>query len=303
MDSITHIITGAVMSGPAKEKIGWTGAAALLIGSFMPDIDLVLGVFGNDFYFRYHRVITNSFLGMLLIPPLTALVIWKLSNYPDFKVIYLLVLTAYVPHVFMDFTNSYGCTFLWPLSRRWYALDIVFIVDPWITGLLVIGLAMMLLKIRPMPVAIACFALLFCYWGLRAYTHSAAIGHFKSLEPAARVGAFPAPVNPFKWKVVSEYDNAFRAGWYNVITRQWQDNVEYPKKPENEAVRKAKQAPNAKNFLEFARFPWISFERAGDGWDVKIQDLRFSLKSSDKRFVAEVFVADDGKILKDKFNF
>lgn len=304
MDTITHVITGAVMAGPAKEKLGWTGAAALLAGSFAPDADMWIGMLGSGTYLKYHRVVTNSVAGMAVIPVIVAWLVWRMGKYDNFKVLYLLVLAAYLMHVFMDLTNSYGCKLLWPFSGRWYALDSVFIVDPWITGLLLLSLALMVLNVKPAPAAAACFFLLFSYWGLRFYTHSQAVDFIKSREPAAvKVGAFPGPVNPFAWRVVAETPDRFGSGWYDLRTHELRDWTTLDKPPDNEAVRRAREAPVAKVFLDFARFPRTAYEKVRDGWVVSFQDLRFSLKPADRRFVAVVKVADDGRILEDNFKF
>jgi hypothetical protein len=68
-------------------------------------------------------------------------------------------------------------------------------------------------------------------------------------------------------------------------------------------VNVAANAPNAKSFLQFARFPLTSMERLNDGWLVRFQDLRFSSKPGDNRFVATVKVGDDGRVLSDGFKF
>jgi membrane-bound metal-dependent hydrolase YbcI (DUF457 family) len=107
----------------------------------------------------------------------------------DFKT-YGFLYFGYVFHV-MDYTNSYGNVPFWPFSNRWYALDLVFIIDPWITGLLVASLLLMVFRVRSMPVVAVCFALLFSYWGLRYYTHSGAVRAAKEQVPEAlKVGAF-----------------------------------------------------------------------------------------------------------------
>ncbi len=276
MDTITHVLTGAVMSGPTRGRLGWAGPAALIAGSLAPDMDLVLGIFGGGVYFKYHRVVTNSILGIFVISLLTALIVWRLAGSASFGTIWALVLTAYCMHVFMDYTNSYGCKFFWPFGGGWYALDSVFIIDPWITGLLVLGLVLMLFKVRPAPAAAVCLALLVSYWGLKLYEHREAVGRFRSETPAAaRGGAFPHPYNPFLWRMVAEGPDRFDLGWYNTATGRWSGREERLKQPDTAAVREAAQAPNAKVFLDFARFPWVSHERLDGGTLVRFQDLRF----------------------------
>lgn len=305
MDTITHMLTGAVIGGAAKEKLGWAAPVAAVAGSFVPDADLFLELMRAENLLKYHRVVTNSFLGIAVIPVLTALAVWfALGKRADFKTIWFLVFLGYVFHVFMDYTNSYGNMPFWPFSDRWYALDIVFILDPWITGLLVASLLLMAFRVRAMPVAAVCFALLLSYWGLRYYTHAGAVRAAREQAPEAlKVGAFPAAVNPFKWKVVAETGDAFVVANCNAKDGRLSDVHIYKKPKPVPAMDIAARAPNAKKFLVFARFPFTSYERLTDGWLVSFQDLRFASKPGDKRFVATVMVGDDGRVLSDGFKF
>ncbi|HEY3347656.1 MAG TPA: metal-dependent hydrolase [Nitrospirota bacterium] len=304
MDSITHIVTGAVIAGPVKDKLGWAGAAAVLAGSLAPDADLWLYFLGSDTYLKYHRVAANSLVGMMLVPLLVAWVVRKVSGFPDIKPIYLLVLSAYLVHVFMDLTNSYGSKLLWPFSQKWQSLDIVFIVDPWISGLLLISLALMLLKVKPMPVAVVCFSLLICYWGLRYTAHERALGHFRAENiDAVRVGAFPAPIDPFKWRMVAEYPDRYILGWYEMRSQAWSGTETIPKPPEIEAVEEAMTARAAKIFLDFARFPVTSYAKKDGGWTVSFRDLRFSFRPGDDRFKASVDIDATGRITGSGFHF
>lgn len=305
MDTITHVLAGAVIGVAAKEKLGRAAPAAAIAGAFAPDADLFLEFMGAENLLNYHRVVTNSFLGIAVIPVLTALALWYvLGKRAEFKILWFMVFLGYVFHVFMDYTNSYGNVPFWPFSDRWHALDIVFILDPWITGLLVASLLLMAFRVKAMPVAVICFALLFSYWGLRFYTHAGAVRAVREQVPGAiKVGAFPAAVDPFKWKVVAETKDTFITGKYDTGDGLFKDRLVYRKPEPVPVVDIAANAPNAKSFLQFARFPLTSIERLNDGWLVRFQDLRFSSKPGDNRFVATVVVRDDGRVLSDGFKF
>lgn len=305
MDTITHVLTGAVIGGAAKEKLGRTAAAAAMAGAFAPDVDIFMQFLSAETFLRYHRVVANSFLGIAVLPVLVALAVWLASGRRlGFRPIWFLVFLSYAVHVFMDYTNSYGTRPFWPFGGGWHALDIVFILDPWITGLLVVSLLLMALKVRAVPVAVICFAILISYWGLRYYMHSGAVRAAREQVPEAlKVGAFPAALDPFKWRVVAETEDTFIMGEYDAGDGLFKDRMVYRKPEPVQAVNVAANAPNAKYFLQFARFPLTSYERLNDGWLVRFQDLRFSSKPGDNRFVATVKVGDDGRVLSDGFKF
>jgi hypothetical protein len=92
-------------------------------------------------------------------------------------------------------------------------------------------------------------------------------------------------------------------GSYEAGDGLFKDRLVYRKPGPVQAVNVAANAPNAKYFLQFARFPLTSYERLNDGWLVRFQDLRFSSKPGDSRFVTTVVVGDDGRVLSDGFKF
>jgi len=49
---------------------------------------------------------------------------------PNWKLLYAYALLGTLVHLFQDFTNKYGVRPFAPFNPKWYAWDIVFIVDP-----------------------------------------------------------------------------------------------------------------------------------------------------------------------------
>lgn len=304
MDTITHALTGALIGSGFREKTGRAGFACALAASVVPDLDMPLRFFGAAAYLEYHRVVLNS----LFVAPFVALAVslaaWRFGAYKKFFPLFAIALVTVLLHSFMDLTNSYGAKPLWPLGDRWYALDIVFIVDPWITGTLIAGLAAMRLGGGRTAALALCMALLAGYWSGRAYLHERAVESFHRQYPeAVKMGAFPAPVNPFKWRMVARTRDAFWAGWYDLLDGEWEDLRLYPQEPENRYTREAKKDPVAKVFLRFARFPWISAERTDGGWVIRMQDLRFSFSGGRGGFVTTVPVLPDGSLGPGEFSF
>ena len=91
-------------------------------------------------------------------------------------------------HILLDFTNNYGVRPWWPFSEKWYSWDIVFIVEPVMLVLLILGLIVPLLfglidkEIGARPhgprgrfgatLALTGVALM---WGVRDYEHRRAV--------------------------------------------------------------------------------------------------------------------------------
>ncbi len=59
---------------------------------------------------------------------------------PRWGLLFLYACLAGLSHILLDFTNNYGVRPFWPFSEKWYSWDIVFIVEPVMLALLILGL-------------------------------------------------------------------------------------------------------------------------------------------------------------------
>ncbi len=119
--------------------------------------DVVILLFADRWTFlHYHRHITHSILGTLVIALLLPLIFWLgdralarwRSRPPRVRLKGLLLASLIVSatHPFLDWTNNYGVRLLLPWDGKWFYGDLVFIVDPFIW--LVLGSAVFLLTAK-----------------------------------------------------------------------------------------------------------------------------------------------------------
>lgn len=304
MDTITHAVAGAAIATAARDRVGTAGAAAILAASVAQDADFFLRFFGSGTYLQYHRVVLNSIPGAIAISVVCALAGWWFSGRKNLLALFGLCLGAAGLHSLMDLTNSYGAVPLWPYDESWRAMDIVFIIDPWVTLLLVAAIVAMKKYGRRSLVLAVCLVLLVSYWGMRGYMHHNAVGICKLRYPdAVKVGAFPSPVNPFKWRMVAETEQEFWAGRYNLLTGNEETMQVYLKQRPDKVMYIAQKKTVTKMFMKFARFPYITYIQNGNGWTVTIQDLRFTGFGSGKRFLVRVKVFPDGTSDDGEFSF
>ena len=145
---------------------------------------------------------------------------------PNWKLLYGYALLGALVHLFQDFTNNYGVRPFAPFNEKWYAWDIVFIVDP------IMLLALFLALVLPALMALvteeigsakpqfrgrgaAIFALI-CLAAVilvRDFEHRRAVNALNARtyrgEDPLRVSAFPQPINPFSWNGVVETQRFF----------------------------------------------------------------------------------------------
>ena len=171
MEPVTHILTGACLARTGFHKRVAYATAMMAIAAEFPDVDTLWSLRGPVSGFTHHRGITHTFLGI----PFEAGILlcaayawhhvrrrrWPSTFSNDLAVsrdrrpaganslvpvrwgtLYLLLIVALLSHLLLDYTNNYGLRPFFPFNTHWYAASIVFIFDPLIFFLLVMGLSL-----------------------------------------------------------------------------------------------------------------------------------------------------------------
>ncbi len=314
MDNLTHTLTAIAISQTGLNRKTRFATLTLILASNAPDIDILAGLKGSVAYLHYHRGIAHSLLGITVL----AFIIWGFMCWVDGKVKPRggpplhrgwLLLAAFLgtgSHLLLDFTNAYGVRPFLPFSGRWYAWDIMFILDPLLLALLAVGLGVPWLlrlvseevggrKARLAPGAIFCLAAMVTLWGIRDFAHRRALtildAHTYSSEVPRRFSALPAVANPFTWMGVVETETSFHVVGVNALdaNRPPEEMETFAKPQPSPALAAAMKTPAATVFLDFARYPWAQVKESDDGYRVNLSDLRFYNPSTQSRgFTLEV---------------
>jgi inner membrane protein len=281
----------------------------LTLAAEAPDLD-VLGRFGGPaFGFAHHRGFTHSFLGV----PLDAVVvvgfvylIWRLRGRnlkdpnlpPRWGLLFLYACLAGLSHILLDFTNNYGVRPFWPFSEKWYSWDIVFIFEPVLFGILLLGLivpsffSLIDQEIGARPRGprgriAATLALLgvVLLWGLRDFEHRRAVSALAARTyqgaDSLRVSAYPTMVDPFHWYGVVETRAFFALAPVDSLRPEVdpEDHLVIRYKPdETQVTLAAKKSYLGRVYLDWAQYPIAETETLQppeSGYIVEFQDLRF----------------------------
>jgi len=280
--------------------------ATLTLAAEAPDLDVLSRFGGPAFGFAHHRGFTHSFLGV----PLDAAVvvgfvylIWRLRGRklndpnlpPRWGLLFAYACIAGLSHILLDFTNNYGVRPFWPFSEKWYSWDIVFIFEPVMFSLLLLGLIVPSLfwlidreigaRVRgPRGRVAARLALagVVLLWGLRDFEHRRAVNvlsarTYQGAEPL-RVSAYPALSDPFRWYGVVETPAFFALAPIHTLGAEIDsdENLTIRYKPEETPVTlAAKRSYLGRVYLDWAQYPITETETLENGYIVDFQDLRF----------------------------
>ena len=309
MEPITHFLTGACLGRAGLNRKTALATLTLTLAAEAPDLDVLSRFGGPAFGFAHHRGFTHSFLGL----PLDAAavvgfvyLIWRLRGRkvkdpnlpPRWGLLFLYACLAGVSHILLDFTNNYGVRPFWPFSEKWYSWDIVFIFEPILFALLVLGLIVPSFfslidnevgarSRGPRGRVAATLALLgvILLWGLRDYEHRRAVSAlgartYQGAEPL-RASAYPTMTNPFHWYGVVETPAFFALAPVDSLGPEVdpEGRLEIRYKPEETPVTlAAKNSYLGRVYLDWAQYPITETETLDSpeaGYIVEFVDLRF----------------------------
>lgn len=113
-------------------------------------------------------------------------------------------------HIAGDVITSYGTMIFAPFSSWRASLDTTFIIDPFFTGIIALGLIASCVCKKTQFTAAAGFFVLITYLGMQGWAHQRAIqigeqASRKSGWHNVAISAIAQPLSPFHWKVIVEH--------------------------------------------------------------------------------------------------
>src|SRR5205814_3334812 len=127
--------------------------ATMTLAAEAPDLDVFWSFKGPVVGFAHHRGFTHSFLGLIFVSALVTgfmYLVWRVRGWstkipnlpPRWGMLFMFAYVAGLSRILLDYTNNYGVRPFWPFWEKWYSWDIVFIVEPTLLGILILGLVL-----------------------------------------------------------------------------------------------------------------------------------------------------------------
>jgi inner membrane protein len=313
------------MSRAGLERLTPRAPWILLLAANAPDVDIISAVGGSLNYLHYHRHITHSLVALPVLPLLCVLLVRLVSRKPlNWLGAYCIAFFGVASHLVLDLTNIYGIRLLLPFSARWFHLDITGVIDFWIWGTLLLAIFAPLLaglvnaeigastrKRGGARRGFAIFALVFLaiYDGGRYLAHARAVATLDSRiysgSAPRRVAAFPASLNPFRWRGLAETSDAFVITDVNLLAEFEPTGRTFFKPESSTAIEAARRTPVFQQFLRFSQYPFwqaTPAEQVEGGTRVEALDLRFG-DPQEPGFVATAILDAHQRVLDAWFQF
>ncbi len=137
MFNSTHTLVGLAAARHGLGEMGPAGVWTAVIASNLPDIDIVAQFAGTTNYLDHHRAITHTILGTPILSLVLAAIMAASGGFLFRH--FLVALIAMSTHPLLDWANTYGVRPFLPFHADWYFGDTLFIIDPWLDLILLIG--------------------------------------------------------------------------------------------------------------------------------------------------------------------
>ena len=303
MDTITHGLIGILGSKTGfSQRNGRFAAIAFLIGAIFPDIDLVVSFFGPEFSLRYHRGITHSIVAAPFFAIFITAAIYRFASFKKFFLLSVIVALGIYSHIFFDLITSYGTVIFDPISLKRYSWNLVFILDPFITIPVILGLILCWKRSdRALMISVSIFTFLVVYLMMNLCVrllYEEKLARFAATSSIAvkRSTVYPRPLAPFFWMGVIETEDAY----YRVNLATFSPDISvfdrFAKEEENHFINSAKNLEVSSLFYWFADYPVVEYENLNSEHVVIIHDLRFDVIPMKNPFILKIIFKDDGSL-------
>lgn len=271
MDPVTHALAGAaaartLLSRPLGARAWLPGA----VGALLPDADALIRSSADPLlYAEFHRHFTHS-LAFIPVGGALASLPWLASprvrrDWPRYLGA---AMAGYATHGLLDACTTYGTLLFWPFSDWRVAWNIVSIVDPLFTLVLLAGVAIAAARRTARPVGMA-LAVAAAYLAAGATQHGRAAAAQMQLAAQRgnvpqRAAVFPAFATTIVWRSLYLHDGTLymdriRVPWFGAP--EWSDGYTMQLAANTDTALPANALENSRVRRDVDRFAWFA-----NGW-------------------------------------
>jgi inner membrane protein len=287
LDNVSHTLTGWALSRAAGSRPPPGTTLALVLASNLPDIDIVLEARSDAAYILFHRGLTHSLVGLVVLPvALAAGLWWAYGGRTRFGWLALVSAAGVALHLVYDVVTPWGTMLLYPFSSERFGLDWLFIVD-FVTWALPVGVLVVsrCQSERGRAAVVVWLLTLLVYGASAAGINREAVSAVIEAEgvagrEVAEAIAFPRLGAPWRWSGVAVApleEPEPRIAVYRVrrIPPEAAPMDRIDRRFDDPWVARALATREGQAYLWWARVPVADVERADGVAVVTLRDLRF----------------------------
>ena len=308
MDPLTQGLLGAAAAQALfHPQLGRKAALIGMVGGILPDADVFIRSAEDPLLaVEHHRGFTHA-LSFIPVGGAVASVPWLIrkKNRDRWKPVLGAAVAGYATHGLLDACTTYGTQLLWPFSSYRVAWNVISIVDPVFTSILLIGVVASAWRRRRWP-ALAALALCLAYLGVgtiqrnRALDVQQSVAEARAHEPPRRA-VFPTIANLVVWRSLYQAEDSLHADRIRVpffAAPAWQPGSSVPDLAIDDLDPALRQSPRVRD--DFRRFAWFSDKwvaRAPDDPEL-LGDARYSLRTDSFRPIWGIRFTQRGNVVR-----
>lgn len=279
VDLVTHgiigLALGSLTGGPPLLQNPM--ALGSLIGSVMPDGDIIFHAKGDYCYLKNHRSASHSILIAASLSFIVSTILAYIFQGYSIWSIFIWTFSSYLLHMGLDLFNSYGASVLWPFRKKRYRSALLMSFDPVIFSAFVI----VYIANKKYPwVTGASVIILVCYllfrWLIRKRVKRGLERYF-NLDSSCKVVVLPSAIRFFKWDFIIYGDKHVVTGQVNFIRNKTVVRYRFVKN-ESRLDKLAMNTPLGRFFREFSPYYHIHWVQDGEKSYAIIFDLRYFIR-------------------------
>lgn len=279
MDLITHGVVGLALGSLSggSDMINNPLAIGSLIGSVIPDGDIIYQLKGDYTYLKNHRGPSHSIVVGAIMSLMISGILRVLFHDFSFWSIFAWTFGGYMLHIGLDIFNSYGANILWPFNKKKIESGLLLIFDPALlisAGVIFFARGEHWLR---MAASIGFFILYLVFrWILKRRVYKNLVKHF-GLEKDQEIAVMPSMLRLFKWDFILYQKKRIVTGRVNILRNdiEVRDNLE---RSHSELENLVMGTKIGKFFKDFSPHYHVEWTNDGENHRAIITDLRYYVK-------------------------
>jgi membrane-bound metal-dependent hydrolase YbcI (DUF457 family) len=280
MDVVTHGLAGALVAHAITARSPWPAVAAAVGGAVAPDLDVLARLWDPLAPITVHRVMTHSLVGGTLVAAGVAGVVKACARRHPFRALAGAAYLGVLSHIGLDLLNPFGTAVLWPVTARRVGLGWLYVIDPVVIALVVVGLLLTGWSTASRTAVprwtlglLAAYALLSGAVSGGAAAQWTAMLNDRGIV-ASHTTVVPTFPGPLRWVGVAEADGALYRAAFSLGRPSGAGLAVFPK-VSVDGVAGLERMAEVRTFRAFARFVWLTVRTDGELRQVEYRDLAF----------------------------
>ncbi|MGI6606451.1 MAG: metal-dependent hydrolase [Peptococcia bacterium] len=281
MDPVSHGLVGMVLGlmGGGTLSLSNGLMTAAIVGSVIPDLDILFQLRGDYAYIKQHRGFSHSLPSAVGSSCLGAFFLGIF--YPGVPLITLFAwfLLGFFSHLLLDMFNSYGVKIFWPLSRKKFTLNLLPLIDPIVLLISIIAIFTYRAGVKDFPFLLVYGCYFLVRWGMRIWAGRIVRRRMQIMQKPHIILLPSGRMSLFQWDFIAMSAPKNIVGNVNLLLGDYRIFQEFANKSEQELQCLLHETALGQIFREFTPYVHINCEMIEGKLVCHFIDLRYRVRN------------------------